>query len=500
MMYQTLKYIFVRIGLSFFLFFALGFFTLFFIHEVALPNAVFNDSFIRWLLFIICIVFGFFAYGLIGEQRFHNAMHKFKDIPSDANPLQVIDGFQAAFDFTYSSNFLPGQGRRLRNNVIMRFADYLLFAGQDDERAQKLFLKAFLLEPKGSPYRAPLLSTLERGGDLTDEEIDLLLVILKAEDFCDDAIVNYLASIFLQKCLLTRKTEPVFLSAIEYESEDAKEIVGFVLPRLLEKKRSDTFALRFYLGALRWEFPEKAQVRQIVARTYCQGIWKGVEPSLHEKCGEVFQGLSFKYRSDMMGEVADSKFSNKVKKIELLSKDDLLQLEKLKVRFGLSTSFPEYFQNGLRKILKIFVGLGQAFVLSLFKIKTWMVVFVAAVILIGVSNYRERQIQQERAVQKKQGSERDALKSLGSREALKIYTLQVAAFTSFKQARGLIDALKKNGVRDVYLVKTKGKSGETWHKIRIGRFDSNENARRFANQLISQKSIKSYFVDSLSVN
>ena len=175
--------------------------------------------------------------------------------------------------------------------------------------------------------------------------------------FCDDAIVKHLASLFQRKCLLTRKTEPVLLYAIERESTDAKKIVGFVLPRLLEKKRSDSFALRFYLGALRWESPETSQAREIITRAYCQGLWKGIDPPLHQKCGEVFQGLNFKSRSDITREVAESKFSNKVKKIELFSKDDLLQLKKLKICLGLSRSFLEYFNDGLRNVIKVFIDL-----------------------------------------------------------------------------------------------------------------------------------------------
>jgi len=499
-MYQTLKYIFVRIGISFFLLITFGFFVLYFVHEVALPNADFNDSFVQWLIFIVCVFFGFIAYGLIGEQQFYNAMQKFKDISSTAEPLEVIAGFQSLLDFTHSSNFLPGQGRRLRNAVIMRFADYLLFAGQDGDQAQKIYLKAFLLEPKNSPYRTPLLAILERGGDLTDEEIDLLLVILKAEEFCDDAIVNYLASLFLRKCLLTRKIEPVFLSAIEYKSEDSKEIVGFVLPQLLKKKRSDSLALRFYLGALRWESPETSQAREIITRAYCQGLWKGIDPPLHQKCGEVFQELNFQGRSDMMEEVDGSRLSSKIKKIDLFSKDDLLQLENLKVRLGLSKPFLEYFKDGLKSIFTVFFNLVKMFVLSLFKLRTWVVVSIAAVILMGVLNYLERQVPQERAGQTEQKTKVDALKSPDSGEKLKIHTIQVAAVTSAKKARGAMELLREKGVRDIYLVKTKRKSGGFWHKIRIGRFDSKENALRFANQLIGQKSIENYNVISLPVN
>ena len=65
-------------------------------------------------------------------------MQKFKDISSTAEPLEVIAGFQSVLDFTHSSHFLPGRGSRLRNAVIMRFADYLLFAGQDGDQAQKM--------------------------------------------------------------------------------------------------------------------------------------------------------------------------------------------------------------------------------------------------------------------------------------------------------------------------------------------------------------------------
>ena len=81
-----------------------------------------------------------------------------------------------------------------------------------------------------------------------------------------------------------------------------------------------------------------------------------------------------------------------------------------------------------------------------------------------------------------------------------IHTFQIAAFSSSKQARELINLLKKKGVRDVYQVRTKRKSGETWYKIRVGRFDSKENAQMFARQLIEQKTIKNYFIISLSVN
>ena len=91
-------------------------------------------------------------------------------------------------------------------------------------------------------------------------------------------------------------------------------------------------------------------------------------------------------------------------------------------------------------------------------------------------------------------------KKIGGLKEPEIYTFQIAAFSSSQQARELINLLKKKGVRDVYQVRAQRKSGETWYKIRVGRFDSKENAQMFARQLIEQKTIKNYFIISLSVN
>ena len=91
-------------------------------------------------------------------------------------------------------------------------------------------------------------------------------------------------------------------------------------------------------------------------------------------------------------------------------------------------------------------------------------------------------------------------KKIGGLKDPEIYTFQIAAFSSSQQARELINLLKKKGVRDVYQVRTKKKSGETWYKIRVGRFDSKENAQRFARQLIEQKTIKTYFLISLPIS
>ena len=50
MIYQSFKYFFVRLGVSFFLLMTAGYAVLFFVHEIALSGMAFNDA---WELFQI---------------------------------------------------------------------------------------------------------------------------------------------------------------------------------------------------------------------------------------------------------------------------------------------------------------------------------------------------------------------------------------------------------------------------------------------------------------
>ena len=500
MIYQTLKYIFIRIGLSFLLLLTFGFFTLYFFHEVALPNTSFNDSILQWILLFICLFIGFIAYGLVGEQRFHNAIHSLKNISTDVKSEEVIARFQAVLDFTYSAYFLPKKGKYLRRNVIFQFADYLLFVGSEDARAQRIYLKAFLLKPEDPAYRVPLLSNFRKDVDLTEEETDLLLVILKAGDFSDKVIVSNLVKIFLYKNSFNKKSEPVFLAALLGGSEDSKEIVALVLPKLLSVNRSDSFALQFYIVALSMSLLDAKQVHELVAISYCRSTWKEIDPDLHEKCGEVFDGLSEEYRTHIIRKTADLSVLGKIKKIKLLDKDDLRELDKLKSKMGFSKSFFENSKDLFRFISKLLTYFFVFFYRRVFRTQARVFVFSLVLIVAASLNYLKWPDNKEIVA----GAE---IKALDSRIKIangkifsEIHTLQVAASTSFKDANRLIANLKKKGVRSVYQIKTKRKSGETWYKIRVGRFDSKENARRFADQLINKKTIKNYFIISFPVN
>ena len=510
MLFQSLKYIFARVGLSFFLFVGLGFSVLYFIHELTFPNQAFDDSTIQWAMVVVSTFFGFFAYSMVGEQKFQNAFHALKNVGPKSNIEDVIQRFEALVHFTYSSYFLPGEGRRFRGLVVRKYADYLLSVGRQDTEALRIYLKAFLHNPKKSKFRAPLLTIMDQGVDLKDDEIDLLLVMLKAEDFHDDVITNHLATVFLKKQVVTGKTEPLFLAAVENGSSEAEAILRFVVPILLSHKRSDEIALRFYLESLPCHLDGDEVIREILSRSYCEGHFQGVDPVLQERCGQLFFALPPEAQETLKAEVEASRVSGRLKKVKLFHREDLRELERLKVALGIEKSTFGLVANAFQWGIDLIKGLAKAVILKIIdglvlfgraglamKLVTLAVIFAW---IIGGLSYIEWHEQQAKEIETVQHPVEKAAVlakvSVGSKD--KVHTIQVAAVTSSRQAKRLVSALKKKGVKGLYTVQAKRKSGGTWYKIRIGQFATEEEARKYANQLIEGKAIKNYFVRSFS--
>lgn len=507
-MFQTLKFFLVRTGISLFLFIFLGFFALYLVHEIALPQTGFDDETIQWGLLFICVFFGFFAYGQIGDQRFQNAFHALKEVgPLDDKRL-IIRQFESLLGFTESSYFLPGQARRFRGLVVRKYADFLLSIGREEPEALKIYLKAFLQNPKQSKFRAPLLSILRQGGDLSEYEIDLLLVMLRAEDFKDAFIINHLAAIFLQKKKLSAKTEPVFLYAVENKSSVAPEILQFVIPVLLENDRADMNALRFYLQALPLQIPEEGKMREILGRIYCEELFEGIDPVLHEKCGQTFSQLEPGNQADIRKAVEDNRISGRLKKINLFSRDDIQEISRLKVRLGMKHSLIHRLATGILETANFFQRLSRRFFLKLID---GMIVFgqtrlwiklgslsILFILFLGGLGLMEWRTGQEEIVEDKEP--RSEVVSPGSKSVAtkqnKEHSIQVAAVTSSKKANQLIKSLKGKGVKDIFIVKSPRQSEGNWYKIRVGPFDMKSDAIQMASRMMDEKLIKNYFLVS----
>ena len=122
MFYQSYKYFIVRLGISIFFMLTVGFMTLYFIHEIVLQQAVIQGDALKWGLGFISLVVGFTVYGFIGENSFDKTLADLDDIDLKTDEKNVVKQFERLLRLTYSSCFLPGKGKKLRQKVTRRYA------------------------------------------------------------------------------------------------------------------------------------------------------------------------------------------------------------------------------------------------------------------------------------------------------------------------------------------------------------------------------------------
>ena len=505
---QTIKFYFARFACTLFLMFIIGFSSLYFIHEVALPNTVFDDWAIQWSIFLVCLFFGFIGYGMLGEQRYHNSLHNLKNISPNSLAKNIKFQFENLIEFTYSSYFLPSTGKRFRNLSVLQYADYLLSIGEESPRALSYYVQAFIQSPKNSRFRKPLLSILNRGQELSDQEMDLLLIMYQQEKQHDPVFTSYLARLFLRAKQWSGQTEPLFFSALDEKNELSEEIIKFVLPIYLAHRRTDERALSFFVKALEFSVEEEKKIKNILAQSYCEGNLVGVAPHLHRKCEEIFYKLESSQQEELKSKADETRIAFKLKKIKLFRKEDLQDLKRLKVEMGLVTTKISLIKKGmiwfglrLRNsgkwmLLKILDG-AYLFGNLPFRKKFTAFGIVSILIVIGMSfkevgtpNYG----QGKGAIQ---GSPMIANGSIENKKGSRVFTVQIAAVNSAKQANKLVEKLKRKNIKNLYITKSKRRSGGLWYKLRVGKFPSKNKASEFANQLIASKKVKNYFIISM---
>ena len=236
---------------------------------------------------------------MVGEQRFFNSLHFLKNVSPQSSADNIKSQHENLLDFTYSSYFLPETGKRYRSLSVLLYADYLLSIGDETSKALNIYVQAFLQSPKDSRFRQPLLTILNHGRELTSEEMDLLLVMVQQKGVHDKALSHYLASLFLKLKKWSGKVELLFLSVLNDQSDLSYEIIQFALPIYLAHKRMDERALQFYLFALNYSVKEEEEIKNYLARSYCEGNLVAFAPKLHSKCAEIFAGLSSSQREEI---------------------------------------------------------------------------------------------------------------------------------------------------------------------------------------------------------
>ncbi|TDJ57458.1 MAG: SPOR domain-containing protein [Nitrospina sp.] len=505
MVYQSFKYYLARFGVAFFLLFTLGYAILFFFHEIALPGVVFDDTVIKVALGLMSLFFGFVVYGVFGDFQFYKAVEEIKRIDYQEPGKNIIEIFDRLIRFTESSYFLPAKGNRLRRQVIQEYANYLLNNGREDERALNIYLKAFLQDTRQTKFRSVLASLLTQKESLNANELDLLLVMLKADNYQDLALVDHLAGIFLHKNEYSNKTEPVFLEALAAGSPLSKNIVVFLLPILVAKKRKDCFAAKFFLKALSHAAPEqKETIESLVSECYLDQRFQFSDPILHDDCQAVFNNLAENSKVRLTEQFSHQQLQERWQKVKLFRRGDKRSLSREKMRSGISRpltrilgqSIADFWNSlleGSRKIVfKIFEGLDKVGAIST-PMKLIAFLSLGGLLVWGLFSLDGGFSQ--RSEEKPQQSIPEVRTGPGSQ----IHTIQIAAVTKKRQADSIVSKLKKNKVEAVYVLKTQRISGGYWYKIRLGKFFTKSEAEQLARRLMENKIIKNYFIIALNV-
>jgi hypothetical protein len=295
---------------------------------------------------------------------------------------------------------------------------------------------------------------------------------------------------------------------VEEGSDLSDDIVRFVLPIYLTHQRTDVRALKFYFQALTFSLPEEDQLKNILAQSFCYGNLMGVSPGLHRKCKEIFDKLPEAKQAELKSKSDETQILYKLQKIKLFRKEDLQDLKYLKVEMGLVVSKVSLLLDGLAWSVRVFKKSGKWMLLRFLdsafmfgklplKIKLGSFIGMLVFILIGLGF---KEILYPIKGQGDFASQKGSFTSTGSSKGNEdnwIYTVQIAAVISAKQANKLVERLKGKGVKGLYVVMSKRIPGGHWFKLRVGQFASKSRANEYANKLVAAKTVRNYFVISL---
>ena len=166
---------------------------------------------------------------------------------------------------------------------------------------------------------------------------------------------------------------------------------------------------------------------------------------MDEKCEEIFYKLEANQQEELKSKADETRIAFKLKKIKLFRKEDLQDLKRLKVEMGLVTSKISLIMRviiwfGLRlrnsgkwMLLKILDG-AYLFANLSFKKKFTTFFIVSILIVIGMSFKEVWSPNYGQGKASFQGSPRVAKGSIENKKSARVFTVQIAAVTSAKQA------------------------------------------------------------------
>ena len=252
-------------------------------------------------------------------------------------------------------------------------------------------------------------------------------------------------------------------------------------------------------------------LKDLLALCYLENRFRVSDPEIHGRCRKIYESLPSDAQAALKEQVEEGRIAGKWKRVKLFNAEDRRALKALLMHVGVVRSWGRRLVEGLIFLIRQTGRLIRKGILKLLdgarlfgklparvKLTTLGLTLLAGLLAAVLIDWRMSPLTDDWELNT---PSRENWENSPPGRAIvdpnRVYTIQVGAVTSQAKADRFISLLKRNKISGVYVLKVKRKRGGYWYKIRVGSFDSKDEAQQVARRLVRRNLIKNYFLITL---
>lgn len=448
-----------------------------------LPRGMVFDD--RWFWYIwggISLIIAYFTPAMIAKRRIQHWTYR---LASPRGKAYWERGSRAILSWLDASLLWPWERNRLAPRTLDDIEPYLRSEIPETDAYRNLLKLLLRYEHSDPEYRELLIdSYLTQGISSLDDAA--MISDLWDDEQPEDKLGKIWVGFALAQKIDAPWMEKGYRWALDQEGGVAEQVTRFLLPKMMSRHRHDDLAALVYLEARGFE----------------------ASPELDRALLRIAQYHFRTSRDDELSDrirdaVAEVKIEEGVEIEEEVDLDTLIA--KVKPTFGgfvwrnIQAAFQFIFRLIGAAFRYLLLGIGTLFqvlwqVFRRTKVsagaKRWLypaaiglsVVIIGWVIFQIIPPVSEESSSQDRGVMKVYHSDL-------------LFTVQIAAFRNPVEAENMTMALRLKG-EEAYWQKSDGE--KPWYRVRIGGFETQESAKKYAEDLISRELIENYYIANFS--
>lgn len=392
-----------------------------------------------------------------------------------------------------SSHFPPGASSPDKALFINRYADYCCGAGANHAEALTAYEEYLKLNPEDDAFARRIIPLVINSGEISDETLPLFNKLHNLVPDSDE-MTDFLAEQYLIREIFNPESQEVLIGAIKSLSPLRHRSLNFLLSNMIEWDRLDPIALEIYLESFKAGL-EHPKLKLILGRIADKARYEDKPGPLTEAIKEAFESLP----AEEITEIENALQKQRLDRIPLTEKQiSVSQFKQAEIEetlkeeiFRKPNPVVELLKNAIRFTTQLPAALPKAVMLtykgtkyalgwtfSKWGVIRWIIAgALVAVVIFGLV----KTVSFQRAP------------STSSLEVVsdKPFTIQIAAFKDRTRAERAIKELNIPGLK-AYISATGGET--VWYQIRLGHYDSLDQARKAADELKKKRIISNYFI------